>query len=1278
MKPASQQVQTLCPELDQKLVREHIRRLGEEYFERFELKHVVVHLQCLSRLSSKRPVEVLLRPDSSGMFECTVLAFDYPSEFSLITGVLFGTGANVLSGDVFTYSQAPLPPASGSSRGRKRRRSQPESPLGRRRIIDHFRGSLAADSSWDQWAATIRNQLEEIVLLLEAGDRPSIEKAKHRVNEVVTRRLTDVQTSGHPVLFPVEIEIDNDTGTSTRLTVVSQDTPAFLYALSNALSLHGLSIQHVRIRTREGRIEDEFDLVDAADKPITDPELLAQIKLSVLLTKQCTYFLDKAPDRYTALSRFGQLVEHIVRLPESGTWRETLSDPRAMKDLARLLGASDYLWEDFIRLQYETLLPILTPHVDGRRVREPTSTLEERLNKELEGAETLEEQRLRINGFKDREIFLVDLDHILNQETDFRTFAERLSWLAEVVVRSSAEKIHAHLVECYGTPRTVGGLEASYAIFGLGKLGGSELGYASDIELLLVYSDNGSSDGEPRMTNGEFYGALIREMAHFIQAKREGIFSVDLRLRPHGNSGPMACSQESFCQYYGPGGPAHPFERLALVRLRMVAGDPELGAQVERLRDEYIYSSQTIDVEKLRELRKRQFEEKGRSEAPNAKIGPGALVDVEYTVQILQVLFAKHHERMRTPRIHEALEELHRAGVLSIEESERLSAAYTFLRRLINGLRMLRGSAKDLFLPPVDSDEFLHLARRMGYERSEELSPAEQLHLEFATHTAMVRAFVENHFGRASLPDAEKGNVADLVLSAEPTRDLRDFVLRGAGFKDTERAHAILQGLAGRGLRGVMFARLAVLAFDKLKSEPSPDMAINNWERFVKSLDSPKDHYKQLLSQPKRLEILLAIFSRSQFLADTLIRNPDFYDWVTNPINLQGLPRRGLLKKDLRYLAAEASSHEEWLSRLRHFRQRELLRIGTRDMFLQVDTRTVMQELTTLAEALVHVTLEQAWEKLEKDERIPAGSRDDLAAGFSILAFGKLGGSELNYSSDIDLIGVQDDATETPGENIEKSPFGMVMSQVRSDLSQHTAEGHAYRVDLRLRPYGRAGELVSSTSSLVRYYTETARIWEIQALIKARPIAGNLQVGYDLLERLCPLLLERRSARDVTLSIQSLREEAIRNTQTRSLGWNIDVKNGPGGIRDVEFLVQGLQLIHAREKPGLLKANTLETLEMLQDEDILPTGVARQLADDYLFLRRVEHYLQILHDRQIHSLPTNEDELTALAHRMLGTESSSSEFMELLDACLGRVYAAHVRYLFERTAGTESAAAGDW
>ncbi len=1279
MKPALQQLQTLCPAVEADLIREHLRRLDEEYFERFSLSEIAKHLERLGRLSRKNPVEVILKRHDGQAFDCTVLAFDYDAEFSLIAGILFGNGVNIQSGDVFTYAKARQ-----QARPRSRRfpwtRGQRENLLSRRRIIDHIVGRLVTTEPWEDWSTRFIEQLQAVISLLEAGDKASIEEAKHRVNERVTRRLVDSQSSGHDVLYPVSLEIDTESSGNTRLKVESQDTPAFLYALTTALSLHQLSIDHVQIRTSAGHVADEIDIVGPDDQPVTDPRVLDKIRLSVVLTKQFTYFLDRAPDPYSALSRFEQLVVEILRLPEGDDWAKRLSNPKAMKHLARLLGASDFLWEDFIRLQYEALLPVLasaSETSEASTARHDAAELSRRLEQGLESCGSLAERIACVNKFKDREIFRLDLDHILDDSVDFRQLAEQLTELAEIVIQAIADILYAELLQRHGTPRTVAGLPASYAVFGLGKLGGAALGYASDIELLLVYSDTGTTDGDNAVSNAEFFSDLMREIAQAIQAKREGIFHVDLRLRPYGNAGPMACSLANFCEYYGPGGAAHSFERLALVRLRAVAGDRKLGSQVTRLRDEFIYRSPSIVVEELQELRARQFEEKNEPGRYNAKFSPGALVDLEYTVQILQLHYASEHDDLRTPRIHKALNALQKAGVLEPIESERLTSAYDFLRRLINGLRMLRGSAKDLFLPPSDSIEFVHLARRMGYQSTDGLGPADQLLLEFSTQTATVRTFVEKRMGRAALPGPLMGNIADLILSDDPAPELCEKVLRDAGFKHPQRALAGLQALAARTTNKRQFARLAVLAVDKLRREPNPDMALNNLDRFGVDGQDHEAHYAALLEQPTRLEILLGIFSRSQFLADVLIRNREFYDWVTTPQNLHEPRKRSQLVRELRARAEASDSHDAWLGELRLFRRRELLRIGTRDMFLRVSTPEVMQELTTLAEALVDADLEQVWKELVRSGQVRSDELEALASNFSVLAFGKLGGRELNYSSDIDLIGIYHDTSDvgTPaqGTAVEPNPFAAAMSMLREDLSKHTEEGYAYRVDLRLRPYGRSGELVSTVEGLVSYYEETARVWEIQALLKLRPIAGNLDVGYELLERLYPVLVRRRDPSQVTLSIQELREEAIRNSQTRTLGSGVDVKNGPGGIRDVEFLVQGLQLIHVADHPTLLGSNTLQVLRALEDARILDAETCSDLRRDYLFLRRVEHYLQILHDRQIHSLPVDVDELEALARRVLGRKTTAAAFTEELQSRFDRIYATHVARLFpDRTATQRS------
>ncbi len=1262
MKPTLEDLKAACPNVSGTFIDEHLKRLDDRYFQSFSKRNLCRHVEGLSGLTPRNPVEVISNVRRDGTLDCTVLAFDYPSEFSIITGILAGMGFSIISGDVFTYDPVVEERSKADRRRLPTRARAQEGLLKRRRIVDHFTGIVDVAFSLQIWLTQLKENMDTIIGLLERGNAESAEEAKRRVNEMVVKRLTHLSLDSTPVLYPVQMEVDTKEGENTRLRVVSQDTPAFLYALSNALSLQRIFIEHVKIRTINSRIEDEIELAGVGGMRLDDPDTLNRVKLSVLLSKQFTYFLDKAPDPFMALARFENLVSDIVRLPDRGQWLDLLTNPRTLKDLARVLGASDFLWEDFIRLQYETLLPMFQPQTEGTLFSKPLETMPERLGEILDEADSLEEKKKRLNEFKDQEIFLIDLDGILHPRLDFRWLAQRLTQLAELVVGMASRLVYDHLVSQYGQPRTVGGLKTQYAIMALGKLGGAALGYASDIELLFVYSDNGRTDGKASIGNAEFFNRLVKEILQFIRAKRKGIFHLDLRLRPYGDSGPLACSLESFCRYYGKGGQAHSYERLALTRLRHIGGDTALGTRLERLRDDMVYFSETITLHDLHDLREKQFQEKTKGGKLNAKFSPGGLVDLEYGVQILQVIHGNKIPRLRSPRIQEALEALSEAGILSSYESEQLIGAYGFFRHLINGLRMLRGSAEDLFLPAEEADEFKHLSRRLGYVPVGPLEPAQQLRFDFETHIAAVRVFWEKHFGRDSLPGSGAGTVADLALSDQVPREISLRILSEAGFRDPARASVNLQGLAGRGIRRDTFAKIVLMAFDTLKRNPDPDRALNNWERFIHSMASPEFHYNMLLSQPMRLDILLNVFSGSQFLADTLVRNPGFFDWVMIPELLHSIRKRKDIEEELRNAWAPSGEHRGWLNKLRRMRRREILRIGTRDLCLGISMREVATELSVLAEAFIQIVLEKVLKKTlsEGEEDVPISENR-----FCVMSMGKLGGSELNYSSDIDLIGLWDDSGLTypdPEHLASKTYFSRVMAQLRADLSEHTEEGYVYRVDLRLRPFGKSGELVSSFSRLLEYYRHSASLWEIQAALKMRPVAGNQQVGRRFIKEMRPILLQRRDRSRIVENIEEMRDKAAESS-FEGAHTTIDVKNGCGGIRDIEFLIQGLQLIHGPDRPELIEGNTLTALALLSDAGFLPQEVEKQSREDYAFLRQTEHYLQLLEDRQVHSLPKDPAELTALSKRMMGIEGSPEKFIREIQRRMERVRSIFTFYM---------------
>ncbi len=249
----------------------------------------------------------------------------------------------------------------------------------------------------------------------------------------------------------------------------------------------------------------------------------------------------------------------------------------------------------------------------------------------------------------------------------------------------------------------------------LGKCGGRELGFASDIELMFIYNGNGDTSGPLVISTAEFYERLVALFIQSIEARREGIFQVDLQLRPYGKAGSLAVSQDSFRRYFAPGGPAWPYEMQALVKLRPIAGNHGLGKTIVALRDELIYAEGAFDVSAMRAMRERQMRHLVSGGTFNAKFSPGGLVDVEYLIQGLQITNGARHASLRTTNIREAMHALADVGLLANDDYVRLRKAYTFLRWLIDGLRMVRGNARDLTVPTLDSDAIAFLARRMRY-----------------------------------------------------------------------------------------------------------------------------------------------------------------------------------------------------------------------------------------------------------------------------------------------------------------------------------------------------------------------------------------------------------------------------------------------------------------------------------------------------------------------------------------------------------------------------------
>jgi glutamate-ammonia-ligase adenylyltransferase len=621
-------------------------------------------------------------------------------------------GLDILRGQVFTYE--PLTENVSPSLGTQPLGRTPE----RRKIVDVFDvRPIANRNGFDPktWGFYLVD-LDGFLQMADSGER---RQARVELAKRVALHLNETPTPNpaQPVdLYAMDIEIDNNRSERyTMLRIESQDTPGFLYELTNALAFSRVNISRVVVGSVGNRVQDTLYVTEADGRKILSEERQRELRAAVVLTKHFTHLLPNAPDPEAALLHFRELIEELFRRPDWVVELASLERPEVLTALARLLGVSDFMWDDLLRMQHANLFPVVQ-NIEGLSYPHSRAELESALGQELEG-----EDWVRVlNAFKDRELFRIDMRHILGytsgfEEAGFSNFSTELTDLVEVVVEQTRQHCYVELIDSYGVPQDASASPARLSICGLGKCGGRELGFASDIELMFIYSSNGMTTGPKSITTAEFYEKLVEKFIAAIHAPRQGIFEIDLQLRPYGKSGNLAVSLEAFKRYFASGGPAWPYERQALVRLRPVAGDAGLGEDLLCLRDELVYSGERFDVRAMRAMRERQVRHLVAGGTFNAKYSPGGLLDLEYLVQALQINAGGEFSAVRQTNTAHAIDALAVCGVLSPADHAQLKAAYGFLRWLIDSLRVVRGHARDLTIPPIDSDAFAYLARRLGY-----------------------------------------------------------------------------------------------------------------------------------------------------------------------------------------------------------------------------------------------------------------------------------------------------------------------------------------------------------------------------------------------------------------------------------------------------------------------------------------------------------------------------------------------------------------------------------
>ncbi len=822
-----------------------------------------------------------------------------------------------------------------------------------------------------------------------------------------------------------------------------------------------------------------------------------------------------------------------------------------------------------------------------------------------------------------------------------------LAHLADVSLDAAIAHHRAALTLRHGAPLIApedGGPaagEAELVVIGMGKLGGEELNFASDIDVIYVYSSDAGQAGE--LSLHEFFSKLCERVTASMHevTEEDTVFRVDLRLRPEGSRGAIANSLPSIERYYETFGRA--WERQAWLKARPSAGNRALGDEVLATLAPFIYPRATSPavVADVRDLNRRIKAELDRSTIDSGfdvKNGAGGIREIEFFAQALQLIHAGQRPALRTRSTIGTLDQLLFAGIISESERSQLAAAYRALRRIEHFLQLDTGRQTQRL--PTDPDAFELLARRLGH------GGAGELIAELADHTsATARLF-------ASLGSEEDGAPDTVValLAGEQSPEEERRILARLGLRDPERAAQNLDRARrrasspfGRAADGAG-ARVAPLLLTDVLASPDPDQALAYTAELAHRRGAWTALWRMMDDSPHLRRLIASLFGTSEYLSKQFLDHPELFDALLAAGRAR--PRSSHAELDelagarLAEIAAGEDDELRW-SALAELKNAQVLRIGLADIAGELRPEEVCRELSDLAEVCVARGLDMVRAAMHERHGQARDEATGAPAELAVLALGKLGGHELGYASDLDVVFVYSADGESDGERPLPNVTYMtrVAQRLMSGLHTRHPGGRLYAIDTRLRPSGSKGLLVSSLSAWQRYHSESAQLWERQALTRLRPVAGDPELGARAAAVAAACAYRGGESADAMAeSMTAMRDRIERELAGAQSA--VDVKAGRGGIIDIEFASQYLQLLFGHRHAGLRTPSTVAALraaiELTARGEIPPalSAPCALLADAYMYLRRLEHRMRIVHDASEQRLPSDPVELDKLARRL--------------------------------------------
>ncbi|MSR52430.1 MAG: bifunctional [glutamate--ammonia ligase]-adenylyl-L-tyrosine phosphorylase/[glutamate--ammonia-ligase] adenylyltransferase [Gemmataceae bacterium] len=997
-------------------------------------------------------------------------------------------------------------------------------------------------------------------------------------------------------------------------------------------------------------------------------------------------FLPSSPDADLALNA-------LERFFANRASRELLpillaEDGRQLGVLIQLAGTSQFLGDvliadpDFLELATAPL-----------RVTPTLEELVEQLHLQVNQA-TDDNGILRaFRRFRRHQLLRIGVNDIV-RDRPLEEITGDLSRVAQASIIVAWERGLQHATARLGEPRTFEGLPSRSTVLAFGKLGGGELNYSSDIDLMVVYDEEGQTNGRRPVELDEYFSRAVSELIRLLSAHtdRGQAFRVDFRLRPEGQRGALARSLPNTLSYYDTLG--RTWERQALIKVRPVAGDAELGKEFVAAVEPFVYKRflSFAEINEIKAMKRKIEQQAHRGAGPReVKTGPGGIRDVEFIIQFLQLLNGSDLKSVRHRDTLGALQSLERAGCLSDAEYRGLDDAYRFLRKVEHRLQLLFDLQTHRL--PEKTEELRKLALRMGYGGNVEsrvlsteysvlstqyslspqrhspldepsripsldtrdllLDPLDRFLHDFNDKTRLNRTIL-NHLLHQAFADSPGGAEpeSDLILDPEPDDAKITEVLGKYGFRDVPAAWRNLirltqeqRFLSTRRCRHFL-ANIAPQLLRAVAATTNPDQALNNLEQVTASLGGKAVLWELFSFNPPSLKLYVDVCD-SPFLSQMLINNPGMIDDLLDSLILNRPRDLADLRRELAELLRGADAPDAVESILHSFQDKEILRIAVRDLLGKDNIRSVTAELSDVAETL----LMEAANRQQTEMRERFGD----AGPHIVLALGKLGGREMSYHSDLDLVIVyaRGGTTNGPKPLDHFEYFTEYARRTIKSLSHHGPLGRLYAVDMRLRPTGQSGSLVIPLDEFRRYFETSAQVWERQSLARARPIHGEEAFTAEVMAAVREAMLGVAWGPDIVTEIRSMRQRLEASAPPRSL------KRGVGGMTDVEFLIQAFQLHHGREMPGICRTNTWDCLDALRDADLLTRSDHRVLAEGYSFHRLAEARLRIVTNRPLNEYPDDPQELEKLARRM--GFSSGVEFHQLLSE-----RARNVRESFER------------